>query len=160
MSRNFVFVSYAVVSMESAIVLHEDKKYYPEAEEVYPTAETLVQDEDTQPLTQPIIAPIKSKQFSALEKDIPETTVSLIVPVLRKDAPVAPYLHVSFCFSFPLAIGAVSNPIFDFHDGLAAFYTKCGGGRASRPWKDDFARPADRKHTQAQVGPQQGEAVY
>ena len=35
----------------SAIVLHEDKKYYPTAEETYgPGTETLVQDEDAQPL--------------------------------------------------------------------------------------------------------------
>ncbi len=43
--------------MEStAVVLHEDKKYYPTAMEVYgPEVETLVQDEDAQPLTEPII---------------------------------------------------------------------------------------------------------
>lgn len=34
------------------IVLHEDKKYYPSAEEVYgPDVETIVQEEDTQALT-------------------------------------------------------------------------------------------------------------
>lgn len=34
------------------VVLHEDKKYYPTAEEVYgPEVETIVQEEDTQPLT-------------------------------------------------------------------------------------------------------------
>lgn len=39
-----------VGSME--VVLHEDKKYYPTAEEVYgPDVETIVQEEDTQPLT-------------------------------------------------------------------------------------------------------------
>lgn len=44
--------------------MHEDKKYYLSAEEVYgPEVETLVQDEDTQPLTEPIIAPIKVKRF-------------------------------------------------------------------------------------------------
>ena len=33
-------------------VLHEDKKYYPTAEEVYgPDVETIVHEEDTQPLT-------------------------------------------------------------------------------------------------------------
>lgn len=36
---------------ENAIVLHEDKKYYPTAEEVYgPDTETLVMEEDAQPL--------------------------------------------------------------------------------------------------------------
>lgn len=31
------------VAAHSAVVLHEDKKYYPDADEVYPDAETLVQ---------------------------------------------------------------------------------------------------------------------
>merc|ERR1719507_1514314 len=41
-----------------AVVLHEDKKYYPSASEVYgPDVETIVQEEDAQPLTKPIIEP-------------------------------------------------------------------------------------------------------
>jgi hypothetical protein len=28
---------------QTAVVLHEDKKYYPDADEVYPDAETMVQ---------------------------------------------------------------------------------------------------------------------
>lgn len=55
-------------------MLHEDKKYFPSAEEVYPDAETLVQDEDTQALDKPIIEPIKVKKFEIQEKDLPETT--------------------------------------------------------------------------------------
>lgn len=50
-------------SSERAIILHEDKKYYPEAEEVYKGAEVKVEEEDTQPLSQPIIAPIVEKKF-------------------------------------------------------------------------------------------------
>jgi len=56
------------------IILHEDKKYYPDAEEVYAGAEALVQMEDTQPLTDPIITPVRSKNFDLLEKKMPETT--------------------------------------------------------------------------------------
>ena len=42
-----------------AVVLHEDKKYYPTASEVYgPDVETIVQEEDAQPLTKPIIEPV------------------------------------------------------------------------------------------------------
>ena len=38
-------------NMESAVVLHEDKKYYPTAEEVFGAGtETLVMEEDAQPL--------------------------------------------------------------------------------------------------------------
>lgn len=56
--------------------MHEDKKYYPDANEVYPEAETLVQDEDTQPLSEPIIAPVKIKNFETLEKESPKTLYS------------------------------------------------------------------------------------
>ena len=58
-----------------AVVLHEDKKYYPTAEEVYGAdVETLVQEEDAQPLTQPIIAPVKRNKFSHVEQELPDTT--------------------------------------------------------------------------------------
>ncbi|KAI8847873.1 P-loop containing nucleoside triphosphate hydrolase protein [Chytridium lagenaria] len=61
----------------SAVVLHEDKKYYPTAEEIYgPDVETMVQDEDTQPLTMPIIAPLKKPKTYIQEKDLPETKFS------------------------------------------------------------------------------------
>jgi hypothetical protein len=46
------------------IVLHEDKKYYQTALEVYgPDVETLVQEEDAQPLTEPIVKPVKQRKF-------------------------------------------------------------------------------------------------
>ncbi|KAJ3104601.1 hypothetical protein HDU96_008865 [Phlyctochytrium bullatum] len=62
------------VPTSSAVVLHEDKKYYPTAEEIYgPDVETLVQDEDTQPLTVPIIAPPKKPKTYVQEKDLPDT---------------------------------------------------------------------------------------
>lgn len=54
----------------------DDKKYYPLASEVYgPGVETLVQEEDAQPLTEPIIAPPKIRKFRVTEKDAegPET---------------------------------------------------------------------------------------
>ncbi|CAI9741869.1 kDa U5 small nuclear ribonucleoprotein component-like [Octopus vulgaris] len=60
------------------VVLHEEKKYYPTAEEVYgPEVETIVQEEDTQPLTEPIIAPIKRKKFSVAEQDFVETVYNM-----------------------------------------------------------------------------------
>lgn len=60
------------------IVLHEDKKYYPSAEEVYgPDVETIVQEEDTQALTEPIIAPVKRKKFAYTEQDLPCTKYNL-----------------------------------------------------------------------------------
>ena len=59
----------------TAVVLHEDKKYYPTAMEVYgPEVETLVQEEDAQPLTEPIIAPVRKNKFQHVENDLPTTT--------------------------------------------------------------------------------------
>ncbi|GBO31928.1 U5 small nuclear ribonucleoprotein component [Araneus ventricosus] len=63
---------------QTQIVLHEDKKYYPSAEEVYgPDVETIVQEEDTQALTEPIIAPVKKKKFSYVEQELPHTKYDL-----------------------------------------------------------------------------------
>ncbi|KAG8219394.1 Calreticulin family-domain-containing protein [Butyriboletus roseoflavus] len=60
--------------VHNAVILHEDKQYYPSAEDVYgPDVETLVQEEDAQPLTEPIIAPIKVRKWTVEEKDMPQT---------------------------------------------------------------------------------------
>jgi len=56
----------------NAVILHEDKQYYPSAQQVYgDNVETLVQEEDTQSLAQPIIAPVKQKKFTVQEADLP-----------------------------------------------------------------------------------------
>ena len=56
--------------MSTAVVLHEDKKYYPGADEVYgPGTETLVMEEDAQPLEQPIIAPLKQRRHEVIERE-------------------------------------------------------------------------------------------
>ncbi|KAI0673628.1 P-loop containing nucleoside triphosphate hydrolase protein [Trametes maxima] len=58
----------------NAVILHEDKQYYPSASEVYgEEVETLVQEEDAQPLSEPIVAPIKVRKWTVEEKDMPET---------------------------------------------------------------------------------------
>ncbi|KAF9782174.1 P-loop containing nucleoside triphosphate hydrolase protein [Thelephora terrestris] len=60
--------------VHNAVILHEDKQYYPSASDVYgQDVETLVQEEDAQPLTEPIIAPVKSRKWVVEEKDMPET---------------------------------------------------------------------------------------
>lgn len=57
----------------NAVVLHEDKQYYPSASQVYgPDVETLVQEEDTQTLQQPIVAPVENKKFTVEEENLPE----------------------------------------------------------------------------------------
>ncbi|KAJ4345888.1 uncharacterized protein N0V89_012024 [Didymosphaeria variabile] len=56
----------------NAVILHEDKQYYPSATDVYgPDVEVLVQEEDTQALSQPIIAPVVQKKFTVQEEDLP-----------------------------------------------------------------------------------------
>ena len=61
----------------TSVVLHEDKQYYPTAQQVYGSdVETLVQEEDTQLLTQPIIEPILKKKFAVQEADLPPTYFS------------------------------------------------------------------------------------
>lgn len=60
----------------NAVVLHEDKQYYPSASQIYgPDVETLVQEEDTQTLQQPIVAPIEKQKFTIEETDLPESTL-------------------------------------------------------------------------------------
>lgn len=64
-------------SRSNAVILHEDKQYYPTAQQVYGAdVETLVQEEDAQPLTQPIIAPVERKKFQVQEADLPEVNYS------------------------------------------------------------------------------------
>ncbi|CAG7854174.1 116 kDa U5 small nuclear ribonucleoprotein component AltName: Full=Elongation factor Tu GTP-binding domain protein 2; AltName: Full=U5 snRNP-specific protein, 116 kDa; Short=U5-116 kDa [Serendipita indica DSM 11827] len=56
------------------VILHEDKKYYPTAQEVYgEDVETMVQEEDAQPLSEPIVAPVKVRTWAVEEKGLPET---------------------------------------------------------------------------------------
>lgn len=87
----------------TAIVLHEDKKYYPTAEEVYGAGtETLVQEEDAQPLEQPIIAPIlpKSVEVETAESRVAVPSVTapflsglLSTPELIRNIALLGHLH-------------------------------------------------------------------
>ncbi|KAJ2745654.1 hypothetical protein GGI20_001979 [Coemansia sp. BCRC 34301] len=87
---------------QTQVVLHEDKKYYPDAEEVFgPGVEALVQEEDTQLLTEPIIAPIKVRKFQVDEEgDLPETSYTkeflvdlLGYPAMTRNLAIAGHLH-------------------------------------------------------------------
>ena len=72
---------------ETAIVLAEDKKYYPSAEEIYGEGtETLVMDEDAQPLEEPIIAPVKQTQVEAGRH--PRPLNSLVHSFVRPRSPL------------------------------------------------------------------------
>lgn len=57
----------------TAVVLHEDKQYYPTAQQIYGAeVETLVQEEDTQALEEPIVAPVVEKKFAIQEAHLPK----------------------------------------------------------------------------------------
>lgn len=61
-----------------AVVLHEDKSYYPSALQVFgPEVETIVQEEDTQALDKPLIEPVKRKKFQLKEQELPETSYNM-----------------------------------------------------------------------------------
>lgn len=59
----------------AAIVLHEDKQQYPDAADVY-ACETLVADEDTQPLSTPLVAPREVFTNISIEVKTPELCYS------------------------------------------------------------------------------------
>lgn len=83
------------------MILHEDKQYYPTAQQVYgEDVEALVQEEDTQPLTQPIVAPIQKKKFTVQEADLPPVFYSrqfmtdlLNFPDQTRNIALAGHLH-------------------------------------------------------------------
>jgi hypothetical protein len=71
----------------NSIVLHENKRYYRTAEETYgEDVETMVQEEDAQLLSEPIVAPIKVRKYNLVEKDMPVTRFDkgsvLVLPLL------------------------------------------------------------------------------
>ncbi|WVW84568.1 hypothetical protein I302_106602 [Kwoniella bestiolae CBS 10118] len=83
------------------VVLHEDKKYYATAEETYgEDVEAMVQEEDLQPLSEPIVAPIKVKSFTVQEKGLPETRFDrnfmidlMNYPEMIRNVMVAGHIH-------------------------------------------------------------------
>lgn len=88
-------------SLSKAIVLHEDKRYYSSALEVYgPDVETIVQEEDAQPLDKPIIEPVKKKKFHLKEQELPDTAYSMDflcdlmdTPTLIRNVALVGHLH-------------------------------------------------------------------
>lgn len=91
----------AVDSIRNQIVLHEDKKYYATAEETYGAdVEILVEEEDAQPLSEPIVQPIKVRNFAVKEKDLPVTRYEksfmldlMDHPSMIRNVVVAGHLH-------------------------------------------------------------------
>ncbi|KHN94520.1 Ribosomal protein S5 domain 2-type fold, subgroup [Metarhizium album ARSEF 1941] len=85
----------------NAVVLHEDKQYYPTAQQVYgEDVETRVEEEDAQPLSEPIIAPIEQKKFTIEEADLPPVfserefmTDLMNLPEQTRNVALAGHLH-------------------------------------------------------------------
>lgn len=109
------------------VVLHEDKKYYPSHEEVYgPGVETLVEEEDTQPLSEAIIKPIKVKKFALVEQVLPETTFDM-----GKIQRFELFLHLEFIFFYRL---------YDTNVGRTRISQERCYGRGTTFWKNSFLR--------------------
>ena len=72
-NQNNLDINITSTSIDNKIILHEDKNYYPSASYVYPNAEILIEEEDTQPLETPIIAPIKNILYEDIESQLPDT---------------------------------------------------------------------------------------
>lgn len=82
------------------VVLHEDKKYYPTAEEVYgPEVETIVQEEDTQPLT--------GKWWQSSEVGM--GWEELVMDPWKRKITFPLILHISFNVSFEFPVCPRSN---------------------------------------------------
>ena len=101
------------------IVLHEDKKYYPDADEVYPGVRTVTLDEDAQDIEEPIIKPIKVKNFSVLEKE---------PPVLQYTSE-----FLSSLMNTPILIRNVAV-IGHFHHGKTSFTDTLVQATHTKPW--------------------------
>lgn len=109
------------------VVLHEDKKYYPSHEEVYgPGVETLVEEEDTQPLSEAIIKPIKVKKFALVEQVLPETTFDM-----GKIEGFKLFLHLDLMLFYRL---------YDTNVGRARISQERCYGRSTTFWKNSFLR--------------------
>ncbi len=100
------------IAGSNAIVLHEDKEYYPDAREVFGEAEAVTLDEDAQPLEEPVIAPVKTKTFSTLEKEAPEQAYSpeflavlLENPTLVRNTAFVGHLHAGKTSLLDLLVG-------------------------------------------------------
>ena len=85
---------------EEAIVLYQDKKYYPDIEEVYPGVETVIEEEDSMAISDPLIKDIVVKKFDIVEKKAPKSVFEhsfmldlMKIPELIRNVAVVGHLH-------------------------------------------------------------------
>ena len=67
----------APMETSASVVLFEEKRYYTPAEALYEGAEVRVEQEDAQPLSQPIIAPTRHPKYEILESTPPPLNYSM-----------------------------------------------------------------------------------
>ena len=73
--NNQDIIDSGALAKTNEVVLPEDMEYYQSAQTLYgDDVEAMVQEEDTQPIETPIIAPIKQKLFQFREQSLPQTT--------------------------------------------------------------------------------------
>jgi U5 small nuclear ribonucleoprotein component len=128
-----------------SVVLHEDKKYYPTPEEVFgPGVDAVVQEEDAQPLTEPIIKPVRKTRFAHLLSDkspLPETSYDLEFmadimdnPELIRNIALVGHLHHGKTSFLDCLIDQTHPGYFDGHgfgEGIGYGYS-FGGGKPFR----------------------------
>lgn len=103
------------------VILHEDKKYYPTAQEVYgEDVETMVQEEDAQPLSEPIVAPVKVRKWAVEEKGLPETRFDkgflldmMNYPDMIRNVAVVGHLHHGKTSLIDMLVFETHNLIWD-----------------------------------------------
>lgn len=85
---------------EGALVLHEDKKYYQDAEEIYPTAKTVTFNEDAMDISEPIIKPVKPSAAAIAEAAAASTSSFSVfhksmmdMPLLTRHISVIGHIH-------------------------------------------------------------------
>lgn len=113
-------------------MLHEDKQYYPSAEDVYgPGTEALVMEEDAQPIEVPILAPVKVRKveapFPPIEPRAPPAFAAalLATPALVRTVAVLGGLHAGkTCLVDTLVAAACAGfPAPKSNDAAAPRYT-------------------------------------
>ena len=83
------------------IVLHEDKQYYTDASKIFgPNVRVLVNEEDAQPLSKPIVQPPVTLNFQLYDKELPQSLYDINylsslsqVPRLVRNVCIAGHLH-------------------------------------------------------------------
>ncbi|KAJ4459883.1 putative small nuclear ribonucleoprotein component [Paratrimastix pyriformis] len=101
------------------------KEMFPSAATVYPGAETMVQDEDTQDLTQPIIAPISKQRHDLTVDQDAEPERATTAPISAKKVPQKESGIPETTFNKQFLIGMLDHPemirnvalIGDLHHG-------------------------------------------